>query len=326
VVGAVVAIVCLAFVLGTMTSQWNEVRGQITDAALGWLVGAVVAAAAGMTWIAWCWRDALGLLGHRPPRRRVIAWYYSGEIVKYVPGGVWPVVGRGELARRGGVPAGRAYSSVALSLAAWYLADLGLATVLVPLDLAHQAESPAALALLVLLPLGLAALHPAVLGRARDVLVGLVGRGADVPLPTWRATVGLVARYVPAWMCIWAATWMVARALDPDPPVLRIGIATTLSWVAGFVAVPVPAGAGIREAVFVASAGMSSGVAATVAVASRLVFLLVDVCGLASTAWWHRPSARVSPRDAPRPREADADRAARGSGHGTASRYPGGST
>jgi hypothetical protein len=91
----------------------------------------------------------------------VIAWYYSGEIGKYVPGGVWPVVGRGELARRGGVPAGRAYSGVVLSLAALYLADLGLASLLVPLDLAHQAESPAALALLVLLPLGLAALHEA---------------------------------------------------------------------------------------------------------------------------------------------------------------------
>ncbi len=188
--------------------------------------------------------------------------------------------------------------SVALSLAALYLAGLGVATVLVPLDLANQSESPAALALLALVPLGLAALHPAALARARDLVVRLTGRGADVPLPSWRATVGLVARYVPAWFCIWAATWLVARALDPDPSVLRIGIATTLSWAAGFVAVPVPAGAGIREAVFVASAGMSSGVAATVAVASRLVFLLVDVGGLALTAWWHRMPTRDGSQEA----------------------------
>ncbi|MGH9113638.1 MAG: lysylphosphatidylglycerol synthase transmembrane domain-containing protein [Acidimicrobiales bacterium] len=292
------AIVCLAFVVGAMTSQWSEVRDQIAGAALGWLVGAVVAAAAAVTWIAWCWRDALGLLGHRPSRRRVIAWYYSGEIGKYVPGGVWPVVGRGELARRGGVPASRAYPSVALSLAALYLAGLGLATVLVPLDLANQSESPAALALLALVPLGLAALHPAVLTRARDLVVRLTGRGVDVPLPSWRATVGLVARYVPAWLAIWAATWLVARALAPDPSVLRIGIATTLSWAAGFVAVPVPAGAGIREAVFVASAGMPGGVAATVAVASRLVFLLVDVGGLGLTARWHRSPPRDGSQDA----------------------------
>ena len=286
------ALVCLGFVAATLVSQWSEVRDRIADAAPGWLVLAVLSAAAAMTWIAWCWEEALGLLGHRPGWRRVIAWYYSGEIGKYMPGAVWPVVGRGELARRGGVPASRAYPSVALSLATLYLAGLTVAAVLVPLDLAKQAEAPAALALLLLLPLGLAALHPAVLGRVRRVVVRLTGRGGDVPLPEWRATAGVVLRYVPAWLFIWAATWLVARALVPDPPLLRIGIATTLSWVAGFAAVPVPAGAGIREAVFVASSGMAGGVAATVAVASRLAFVLVDVGGLVLTARWHRAPPR----------------------------------
>jgi glycosyltransferase 2 family protein len=144
----------------------------------------------------------------------------------------------------------------------------------------------------VLLPIGLTALHPAVLGRVRSVVVRLIGRGAGVPLPEWRATATVVLRYVPAWLFIWAATWLVARALVPDPPILRIGIATTLSWVAGFVAVPVPAGAGVREAVFVASSGMAGGVAATVAIASRLAFVLVDVAGLVLTAHWHRASPR----------------------------------
>jgi glycosyltransferase 2 family protein len=292
-VGLVLAVVCLGFVAATLVSQWSEVRDRIADAAPGWLVLAVLCAAAAMTWIAWCWEDALGLLGHRPGRRRVIAWYYSGEIGKYVPGVVWPVVGRGELARRGGVPASRAYPSVALSLATFYLAGLAVAAVLVPLDLAQQAESPAALALLLLLPLGLAALHPAVLGRARRVVVRLSGRGGDVPLPEWRATAAVILRYVPAWLFIWAATWLVARALVPDPPILRIGIATTLSWAAGFAAVPVPAGAGIREAVFVASSGMAGGVGATVAVASRLAFVLVDAGGLVLTSRWHRASPRA---------------------------------
>ena len=291
-VGVVLALVCLGFVAATLVSQWSEVQDRIADASPGWLVLAVLSAAAAMTLIAWCWEDALALLGHRPGRRRVIAWYYSGEIGKYVPGGVWPVVGRGELARRGGVPAGRAYPSVALSLATLYLAGLTVAAVLVPLDLAQQAQSPAALALLLLLPLGLAALHPAVLGRARSVVVRLTGRGADVPLPGIAGQRCGDVSHQRLWLFIWAATWFVARALVPDPPILRIGIATTLSWAAGFAAVPVPAGAGIREAVFVASSGMAGGVAATVAVASRLVFVLVDAGGLVLTARWHRASPR----------------------------------
>lgn len=286
--GLVIGGVCVAFVVSRLVSQWDEVRDDVADASLGWVALGFLLGAAGMTWIAWCWPDALRLLGHRIDRRRAVAWYYAGEIGKYVPGGVWPVVGRGELARRGGVPRGRAYPSVGLSLAALYLAALLVAAVLVPLDLAAQSESPAALALLALLPLGLGALHPAVLTRARDVVARVTGKGGDIAIPPWWATVALVVRYVPAWLCIWAATWCVARALLPHPPVLGVGIATMLSWVAGFAAVPVPAGAGIREAVFIASSGLTGGIGATVAIGSRLVFLLVDVAGVALTAPWHR--------------------------------------
>jgi uncharacterized membrane protein YbhN (UPF0104 family) len=302
-VGAVLAAVCLAFVARALSSQWSEVREEVADASVGWLVAAVVAAAAAMLWIAACWRRALSLLGHERDHRRTIAWYFTGEMGKYVPGGVWPVVGRGELARRDGVPASRAYPSVGLSLAALYLAGLGVAAVLVPLDLAGQSESPAALALLLLLPAGLAALHPAVLGRVRDLVVRLTGKGADVPLPPWRATVGLVLLYAPAWLLIWAATWCTARALLPDPPVLRIGIATTLSWTAGFAAVPVPAGAGIREAVFLAASGLSGGIGATVAVMSRLAFLLADVGGMVASAPWHRRTGRRAEQPVEEPAE-----------------------
>jgi uncharacterized membrane protein YbhN (UPF0104 family) len=289
-VGLLVGGTCIVFVVGRMTQQWSEVRGEVADAEIVWIVLALLSAAAGMAWIAACWRRAIALLGPPPARRHTIAWYFAGEIGKYVPGGVWPVLGRGELARRGGLPRNRAYPSVGLSLAALYLAALVLATVLVPLDLAKQAESPAALALLLLLPAGILALHPKVLGWARSMLVRFTGRGADIAIPRWGATVAVVLSYVPAWIFIWAATWCTARAILPDPPVLRIGIATTLSWTAGFAAVPVPAGAGVREAVFVASSGLPAGIGATIAIGSRLVFLTVDVAGVALTAPWHRRS------------------------------------
>ncbi len=290
--GVVIGLTCAAFVFERMTVQWAEVRDHVSEASAGWIVAGVVCAAAGMTWIAGCWRRAIGLSGPPPGLRAAIAWYFTGEIGKYVPGAVWPVLGRGELARRGGVPRARAYPSVGLSLVALYLAALCVASVLVPLDIAKQSQSPGALALLALLPVGLAVLHPRVLGWGRDRVARLAGLGDGIVVPPWRATVGLVLAYVPAWLFIWAATWCVARALLPHPPALRIGIATTLSWTAGFVAVPVPAGAGVREAVFIAAAGLPAGLGATIAVGSRLVFLLVDVAGATVTSPWHRrPSA-----------------------------------
>jgi glycosyltransferase 2 family protein len=296
VLGTVVGGISFAFVIGAISSQWPDVREKIAQADVVWLLAAFVAASAAMIWIAACWSHALALVGDEtlPDRRRVIAWYFAGEIGKYVPGGVWAVLGRGELARRGGVAARRAYPSVGLSLVALYLAGLAVTTVLVPLAGLSAASSSREVVAFGLLPLGLFALHPRVLEKARAVVVRLTGRGQSIVVPSWSATIGLVARYVPAWLLIWAATWCTARALLPDPPVLRIGIAVTLSWAAGLAAAPVPAGAGVREATFVALAGLSLGVAATVAVAGRLLFVLVDVFGaLLAAPWALGPATRA---------------------------------
>lgn len=55
-----------------------------------------------------------------------------------------------------------------------------------------------------------------------------------------------------------------------------------LGWAAGLIVLPAPAGAGVREAVLVATLAPQIGVASalTVAVASRMLLLLADV-GLA---------------------------------------------
>jgi uncharacterized membrane protein YbhN (UPF0104 family) len=63
-----------------------------------------------------------------------------------------------------------------------------------------------------------------------------------------------------------------------DAPLLRLSLATVLSWTAGFLT-PTPGGAGVREAVFIAVSGLASGPAVAVAVTARIIFVLVDVGG-----------------------------------------------
>ena len=62
---------------------------------------------------------------------------------------------------------------------------------------------------------------------------------------------------------------------------MTVAPAAMLSWVVGFVLVPVPGGVGVREAAFVALVGGSvpAGVRATAAVVARLAFMLVDALG-----------------------------------------------
>lgn len=78
----------------------------------------------------------------------------------------------------------------------------------------------------------------------------------------------------------WRAS--VARALTPHLDLRQLFFATTLSWLAGLVAIGAPGGLGVREAVFVSLArGLSAQVATAVAVLARMAFITADAAGAA---------------------------------------------
>lgn len=283
VVGLVIGGAAAAFVVRELATEWGEVRDALADASVPWIGGGLVLAILAMTSIGWVWSDVLALLGVRVGRARALGWYYVGELGKYLPGGVWPVLGRGEMARRGGVPGPRAYASVALSLVTLYLAAMLVAVGLLPFALGDDGPG-GAVAVLLLLPLGLGALHPRVVEPLLGAARGLTRRPLTVTVPAWRDTVLVVVRYVPTWLLVGGTTAAVAHAVDPDASPARIAFAAVLSWIAGFLAVPVPAGAGIREAVFLAACGLPPELGATVAVATRVLFILVDGGGAALAA------------------------------------------
>jgi glycosyltransferase 2 family protein len=284
VVGAAVVIACLTFVGRRLADEWPAARAAAADASWSWLVLAAVAAVAGLVLTGVGWQRVLAALGRQVPARRAVAWYFAGEVGKYVPGSVWSVLGRAELARRGGVPRVVAYQSVALSLALTYLAAAVLGGWLLGGFVALIGLAGAA-----------AALHPAVVGTALRVLRERTGRPIELVVPPLRTSLALVAVYLPAWLAIGGATWAVARALDPGAPFVPVVLATAAGWLAGILAVPVPSGVGVREAAFIATvSGLAPGVAAATAVVARVLFLFVDGLGAAvSAATLPRPGAPV---------------------------------
>jgi uncharacterized membrane protein YbhN (UPF0104 family) len=280
-VGALLGALAVGFMLKAVVDQWSKVSDAIANANWSLLALGLVLAVASMAHLGVLWGDALPLFGHpKEPRRRVVVWWFVGELGKYVPGGVLSVVGRAEVARRNGVSRTAAYGSVPLSLVLRYFAGMLAFAALLPFDLANQG-STATYVVLALVPLGLLALHPKVVGWCLAKARKVSKKQLDLPVPTWRESVTEVLAYVPNWVLIIASTWCTARAFTPDPNLLRIALATLLSWTIGFLVFPIPAGAGIREAVFSASAGLPHGLGVVVAIASRLMFILADGFGAA---------------------------------------------
>jgi hypothetical protein len=281
-IGLIASAAGLAFVVRALVGEWPEVRPALLNANVSWLLLAGVLGSIGMLHAAVGWGIVLQLLGWSIKLSRAAALYFRGEVAKYVPGGLWAVVGRSELARREGAPASVAYSSVLLSLGALYLACAGVAGVLTPWGTSLSLGPVVAVVVVVI---GVIGLHPRFLELFRRTAARLTKREVPVAVPPWSASVALVGFYVPVWVAVGTATWAVVRALGVEAGWAEVVLATATSWLVGFLAVPIPGGIGVREAVFVATlSSVAPGPASAAALVARVLFMAVDGAG-AGLSW-----------------------------------------
>jgi glycosyltransferase 2 family protein len=274
----------IAFAVLMLIRDWPQTDAALKHATLWWLGPAAVCAVSGMALMAARWRAAICAVGgQRADTHRVISAFFLGEEGKYIPGAVWAALGRSELARREGYERSIAYSSVVLSLIGCYLAAaftaFGLAILALIGGSINMPWWPIALVVVV----GMATLHPAVSSRIHGLASRVLRRELTIEIPSWSRCLRLTASYVPVWILIAAATTFVTRALVPNLPIARVALAAVVSWIIGFIS-PTPGGIGVREAVFVAVAGIAVGPATGAAILARVLFVLVDGTG-AGVGW-----------------------------------------
>lgn len=275
VIGIAVALLAVAFCVRTLVHSWSEVRAVLSGANVGWLSVAVALSAAAMLVLALMWWQCLRLFGVPAGAGSAVAWYFGGELGKYAPGGIWTVLGRGELARRGGVDRSSTYATTLVSYGVMCAAAAVVCGALAP----GAGASWLGWTLLPLVACGLAAVHPAILGRALQ-LTRRVSRGRlDLPAPAWRSSLRLLAWTVAAWALLGAAAVAVTAAFGVHQHPARVALAAVAAWIIGFLAVPVPAGVGIREVLFVALCGLATTEATTIAVIMRALLVFVDAAG-----------------------------------------------
>lgn len=284
-VGGLVGLAGFAFVVRTLVGEREQVLDAVAHARPGSLAVAFLFAALGMTGIGLAWRASLRVLGSEVGLLSTLRGYFVGQLGKYVPGGVWAFIGLGEWARREGIGGVVAYSSVLLSVGSTYLAALLLAATSLPLSgLVRTGVDGPYMLVLLLLPLGFTLVHPRVVACGLRVVRQVTRREVALQAPPWGASTLIVLRQVPSWILIGATNLTIASAFGAHGDPINIIAATAISWVVGFLALPVPGGIGVREAAFVALAvSLPSGLAAATAVTARLLFVAVDAIGAACT-------------------------------------------
>jgi uncharacterized membrane protein YbhN (UPF0104 family) len=244
--------------------------------------------------------------------------FLAGQLGKYLPGSVWPVLLQSELAARYRLP--RTHTAVAslLALAISLVTALllGVAGTGHLLGRGVGAGAPAAgsgggwteYGLPALALLALAGLHPAILNRLLDLLVKVAGRlglglaagpesaagGADrittrgIALALGWATLG--------WLLAGFQLWALLRGLGVPALGFQgwwlLTVAYCWSWSVGSLVVVAPAGAGAREVTLVLLlAGFAdSGSVLTLALLSRALYTINDLA-LAALAVIRRPES-----------------------------------
>ena len=262
-----------------LAAQWGTVRpliGQISPASLA---GALAAVLGGILATFLCWREVLADLGARLPVVAGARVFFLGQLGKYLPGSLWPVMAQMELGRDHRVPERASGSAVGVFLLV--LVGTGLAVVAAAAPLLGPDAVHAYWWLLAALPLALLVLVPPVLNRLLALVVRLARRP---PLPRPLSAGGIlraVAWALVAWVAYGVHIWVLTGQFGAGglPLLARTTGAFAAAWCAGFLLVVVPAGAGVREAALVLLLGgvLTRPQATVVAVVSRLLFVVGDL-------------------------------------------------
>lgn len=286
---AVVLVLGLALALWSLAGRLDEVGEAASELSWPFVTAAVAVSLASLVLSLLTWRATLAALGQPLPLAPAARIYFLGQIGKYLPGSLWPVLAQMELAAARGLPRPVVGTASLLALALGVPGALLLGLLAVPALL--TAGKGGYTVVFAALPLALLALWPPVLERLLDRGLRLVGRPPPVPLRLTGAAVARVALLsgfanvllgLQAALLAYdlgAAGWQVVPA--------AIG-AFTLANVAGLLALPLPAGAGVREVVLIAALSpvLPLPVAVVLAVVSRAVLTLADlaVAGAAAIA------------------------------------------
>lgn len=268
-----------------VVAQREAVAEALGRVGVGGVAAALAASCAYVAATALSWRALLADLGSPLPLGAAARVFFVSQVAKYLPGGVWNIVAAAELGADHEVPRRRSVAVMLVSLLVSCATGAALAVV-------GLLASSAALAsfwwVALALPVFLVVLSPPVLGALVDLALRVTKRAPLKTRPTWRGIGAGVAWQTVAWLF---AGWQVYLLAGPvglpagaGGYLLAAG-GYALAWTVGFLAIVVPAGAGVREVVLGAVLGgaVGTGGAVMVVLLSRVLLTAVDLAaGLAA--------------------------------------------
>jgi len=275
-IGFILAVALFAAV--ALGQRWLQVRSSLGRLDARHVGLAVACAVLSLLPALLAWRELLAGLGSRLPLPAAARVFYVGQLGKYLPGSVWPVLAQMELAREHHVPRSRAAAAALLAIGTGLVGALLVGGALLPFTVD---STRARVVLLAGLAVSLVVASPPVLNRVVGVGLRLLRRP---PLDTALTASTVLASLVlsaGSWLLQGLALYALASGLAGDGwrlLALCVGATATASAL-GILVVIAPAGIGVRDPALVAalSGVLDPGEALVAAIGVRLVLSVADL-------------------------------------------------
>ena len=274
------AVALVAAITYAIASQRQALAEAVQRLSAGALLGAFACLVVGLLLSQQSWRAVLAGFGSPLGVSSSARIFFVGQLGKYLPGSVWPILTQMQLGKAVGVPRTRMGAATLVWLAFSVITGLAASMLVVPELVGGAGGSYAAVAV-VLLVASAVGLHPRVLNAVLDKALKLArrppleehldGRGIA------RASLFLAGSWVLFGVQLWLLVGELTTGDDLSLPT-AIG-AMALANTLGFLFILAPAGAGVREVVLVLalSSVLSQGEATGVAVVSRVLMTVADL-------------------------------------------------
>lgn len=278
-----------------VASQWDDIRKALSQIGPLTTAGAMIIVLFGLLATMYAWRRLLAGLGSPLPTSAAARILFLGQLGKYLPGSVWPILAQMELGKTYQVPRHRSASASVLTMLLSLLTGLLTALVMLPFTGASSYLWAFAAA-----PVLLACLHPRVLNPLMGRLLRLARQPALAQPLNGRTLAVALGWSFAAWICNGVQIWLLAVRLGA-PLGSTLLLATggyAFAWSVGFLVVFAPAGVGVREVLLVATLSpvVGTGGATAVALVSRALTTAGDLLtAAAAAASGRRPRVAVTP-------------------------------
>jgi uncharacterized membrane protein YbhN (UPF0104 family) len=279
----------LAFGAWYIVGHWSGIRSGLSSIGLSAALGALACGLVALAFTMLVWRALLAGLGSPLSVSVASRVLFVGQLGKYLPGSVWPVLAQMELASEHKVPRARTAAASVISMCLSLLCALIVALLTLPFThtLARYWWG-----FLIALPL-LVCLYPPMLNRLLRLGFRILKRDPPDQALSGKVIIVAMAWYVASWIFYGLQIYVMALRVGVRPlsglP-LCIG-AFALSWAIGFIT-PSPAGAGFRDVLLVVllSTQMSAHDAAAITLVSRVATTLADgiTAGVAVASYKYR--------------------------------------